>query len=191
MKEDGTQFTDNLGKAALRLWPDLPRDVQERPFEEVVAGHESLRQSLALYLHNRHPRTAHPSGPTALAWGMPELARRRHGPNGPAAFRAFQCTLWLDSTTVPVFQTTFSQSIRGSSTERQTDRPQSVGHRAGVQWAPLMCSADYRRQSACDPLLYSIGQSRWFKRRRQAYRHFPGSASPARCSAGLLGRLKL
>ena len=66
MKEDGTQFTHIIGKAALRLWPDLPRDVQERLFEEVVAGDESLRQGLALYLHNRHPRTAHPSKPTAL-----------------------------------------------------------------------------------------------------------------------------
>ena len=67
MKEDGTQFTHVLGKAALRLCPDLPRDVQERLFEEVVAEDGRLRQSVALYLHNRHPRTAHLSKPTALA----------------------------------------------------------------------------------------------------------------------------
>jgi hypothetical protein len=67
MKDDGTQFTHILGKAALRLWPDLPRDVQERLFEEVVAGDDTLRHGLALYLHNRHPRTAHPVKPVARA----------------------------------------------------------------------------------------------------------------------------
>ena len=64
---DETQFTHITGKAALRLWPDLPRDVQERLFEEIVSGDENLRYRLALYLHDRHPRTAHPARPSALA----------------------------------------------------------------------------------------------------------------------------
>jgi hypothetical protein len=39
-----------LGHAAFKLWPDLPRDMQEKLFE---ADH--------------HPRTAHPPKPANLA----------------------------------------------------------------------------------------------------------------------------
>lgn len=60
---ENTLFVRLVGGGALRLWPDLPRDVQERLFEESVGGDEVLRQSLALYLHDHHPRTAHPPKP--------------------------------------------------------------------------------------------------------------------------------
>lgn len=53
------------GRAALQLWPDLPRDVQERLFETAVPRDEQVRHNLAVFLHDRHPRTAHPPKPVA------------------------------------------------------------------------------------------------------------------------------
>ena len=53
------------GLAALKLWPDLPRDIQERLFETAVPSDERIRHDLAVFLHDRHPRTAHPPKPTA------------------------------------------------------------------------------------------------------------------------------
>jgi hypothetical protein len=62
-----TRFTKVVGDAALHLWPHLPRDVQEKLFETAVATDSALRHELALFLHNIHPRTAHPPKPTAFA----------------------------------------------------------------------------------------------------------------------------
>jgi len=45
----------------------LPRDLQERLFEDAVGGDEQLRQQLVVYLHDHHPRTAHPPKPAVLA----------------------------------------------------------------------------------------------------------------------------
>jgi hypothetical protein len=56
-----------LGRAVLALWSDLPRDVQEYLFEQAVAGEVILRNHLASYLHDHHPKTAHPAKPTQLA----------------------------------------------------------------------------------------------------------------------------
>lgn len=56
-----------IGQAALRLWPDLPRDIQEQLFETAAPNDEQVRHNLAVFLHDRHPRTAHPAKPTALA----------------------------------------------------------------------------------------------------------------------------
>ena len=36
MSETASEFERLLGQAALRLWPDLPRDVQEKLFETAV-----------------------------------------------------------------------------------------------------------------------------------------------------------
>ena len=55
-----------LGHAAFKLWPDLPRDIQERLFEAAVPDNPLLRYSVAVFLHERHPRTAHPPKPTNL-----------------------------------------------------------------------------------------------------------------------------
>ena len=66
MNESFKQFAYVLGEAASRLWPDLPRDDQERLFEEAVGENGDLRYQLALFLHSHHPRTAHPPKPTAL-----------------------------------------------------------------------------------------------------------------------------
>jgi len=52
-----------LGAAALDLWSNLPQELQETLFERaVVLGHkserdESLREQLAKFLHDHHPRT--------------------------------------------------------------------------------------------------------------------------------------
>jgi hypothetical protein len=56
-----------LGHAAFRLWPELPRDVQERLFETAVPNNPAIRNSLARFLHDHHPRTWHPPKPTLLA----------------------------------------------------------------------------------------------------------------------------
>jgi len=53
-----------LGQAVIQVWGTLPQDIQQTLFEQaVVAGHhteqdESLREQLALFLHDKHPRTA-------------------------------------------------------------------------------------------------------------------------------------
>jgi len=61
------EFERLLGRAALALWSDFPRDVQERLFETAVAGDTIIRNHLAAYLHDHHPKTAHPAKPTQLA----------------------------------------------------------------------------------------------------------------------------
>lgn len=55
-----------IGRSALALWSRFPRDVQEMLFEAAVSGNESLRHDLAVFLHDRHPRTAHPPKPTVV-----------------------------------------------------------------------------------------------------------------------------
>jgi hypothetical protein len=57
------RFEPLLGAAAVHVWAELPADVQEKLFEHaVVIGHrgeadESLREQLAVFLHDRHKRT--------------------------------------------------------------------------------------------------------------------------------------
>jgi len=68
MKNNSThEFERLLGRAALALWSDLPRGVQENLFETAVAGDDITRNHLASYLHDHHPRTTHPTRPTRLA----------------------------------------------------------------------------------------------------------------------------
>ena len=56
-----------FGQAAFKLWPDLPRDTQEKLFEAAVPDDPLLRYSLAVFLHEHHPRTARPPKPANLA----------------------------------------------------------------------------------------------------------------------------
>ena len=63
---DENQFAALLGHAALKVWPELPRDAQEQLFAAAV-NDGVIANTLATYLHDRHPRTAHPPKPTALA----------------------------------------------------------------------------------------------------------------------------
>jgi hypothetical protein len=57
------RFAPLLGQAAIHLWAELPREVQETLFDHaIVIGHqserdESLREQLAKFLHDRHKRT--------------------------------------------------------------------------------------------------------------------------------------
>jgi hypothetical protein len=55
-----------LGRAVFRLWPDLPRDMQERIFESASSDPDARRR-LAVMLHDQHPKTAFPPPPSALA----------------------------------------------------------------------------------------------------------------------------
>jgi hypothetical protein len=63
LMQDEAYFERVLGAAVVRKWADLPRSIQEALFEEaVLVGHrsqrdENLREQLALFLHNKHPRT--------------------------------------------------------------------------------------------------------------------------------------
>jgi hypothetical protein len=67
MTEYLKEFERLLGHAALRLWPELPREVQEKLFETAVPIDPVIRNRLAILLHDRHPRTAHPPKPTQSA----------------------------------------------------------------------------------------------------------------------------
>jgi hypothetical protein len=61
VNESDERFTRLLGEAALTLWPSLPREVQEQMFRTAALADDVARNSLAVFLHERHPRTTHPS----------------------------------------------------------------------------------------------------------------------------------
>jgi hypothetical protein len=49
----------SLGEAVVHAWSRLPHDVQQMLFEKAVtACGETLRPQLAVFLHERHPRTS-------------------------------------------------------------------------------------------------------------------------------------
>jgi hypothetical protein len=57
------QLTRALGEAVIRIWSDLPQEVQDHLFKEAVASQgESIRSQLAVFLHNKHSRTSDPLG---------------------------------------------------------------------------------------------------------------------------------
>jgi hypothetical protein len=48
-----------LGEAVVRIWSELPQAVQQHLFEQaVMAQGESVRQELAVFLHDKHVRTS-------------------------------------------------------------------------------------------------------------------------------------
>ena len=52
------QLSRALGEAVIRIWSNLPQDVQHALFEEVAASKgESVRHQLAIFLHDKHSRT--------------------------------------------------------------------------------------------------------------------------------------
>jgi hypothetical protein len=63
---DENQFAAMLGRAALKVWPELPRQAQEQLFAAAVDD-AVIGNTLATFLHDRHPRTAHPPRPSRLA----------------------------------------------------------------------------------------------------------------------------
>jgi len=52
-----------LGQAAIDVWGDMPRDVQEAPFETAMKGHAADRETLARLLHDRHAGPLIPPSP--------------------------------------------------------------------------------------------------------------------------------
>jgi hypothetical protein len=60
---DNERFASLLGRAAMDVWGDMPRDIQEALFETAMKGLDADREALARLLHDRHPRTAHPAKP--------------------------------------------------------------------------------------------------------------------------------
>lgn len=56
--EVSDQLARALGDAVVRMWGRLPADLQNRLFEEAVSSQdETIRPRLAVYLHDKHPRT--------------------------------------------------------------------------------------------------------------------------------------
>ena len=57
------QLRRALGEAVIRIWSNLPQDVQNHLFQEAVTSQgESIRPQLAVFLHDKHPRTSDPLG---------------------------------------------------------------------------------------------------------------------------------
>ena len=57
------QLTRALGEAVIRIWSNLPQEVQNHLFNEAVASQgESIRSQLSLFLHDKHARTSDPLG---------------------------------------------------------------------------------------------------------------------------------
>jgi hypothetical protein len=63
---DEERYVALLGHAALKVWSNLPRDAQELLFNASVDD-GIIANSLAVFLHDHHPRTAHPPEPGQLA----------------------------------------------------------------------------------------------------------------------------
>jgi hypothetical protein len=66
LHKDEERFARLLGLAALKVWSDLPRDAQERLFAAAVDD-GVIANSLAVFLHDRHPKTALPPKPSMIA----------------------------------------------------------------------------------------------------------------------------
>jgi hypothetical protein len=60
MDNQGSQeFVAALGTAVVAIWGRLPADVQHNLFEEAVrSAGKGARERLAVFLHDRHPRTS-------------------------------------------------------------------------------------------------------------------------------------
>jgi hypothetical protein len=56
--EEAEKLARALGEAVARCWSSLPQEIQHDLFEAAVRSEgESIRQQLALYLHEKHART--------------------------------------------------------------------------------------------------------------------------------------
>ena len=63
MADREQRFASLLGRAAIEVWGDMPRDIQEALFETAMKGRDTEREDFARLLHDRHPRTLHPVKP--------------------------------------------------------------------------------------------------------------------------------
>jgi hypothetical protein len=57
------RFANLLGWAAMDVWGDMPRDIQEALFETAMREQDAEREELARLLHDRHPRPLHSAKP--------------------------------------------------------------------------------------------------------------------------------
>ena len=58
-RETSEQLSRALGEAVVRIWGHLPNKLQNRLFEEAVTSHDvGMRPRLAVFLHEKHPRTS-------------------------------------------------------------------------------------------------------------------------------------
>ena len=69
MQDERSRFALLLGRTVVALWGQLPRDIQELVFESAADGNDADRDELAVYLHDLHPRTAHPRRPAETGPG--------------------------------------------------------------------------------------------------------------------------
>ena len=51
------QLSRALGEAVVRIWGLLPPEVQQHLFEEATSHGAETRSQLAMFLHDKHPRT--------------------------------------------------------------------------------------------------------------------------------------
>jgi hypothetical protein len=63
MAASDERLVNLLGRAAMEVWGDMPRDIQEALFEAAMKGQSVEREDLARLLHDLHPRTLHPAKP--------------------------------------------------------------------------------------------------------------------------------
>jgi hypothetical protein len=63
MTDGQERFANLLGRAAMAVWGDMPREIQEALFETAMKGQSVEREELARLLHDPHPRTLHRSKP--------------------------------------------------------------------------------------------------------------------------------
>jgi hypothetical protein len=61
MADERKHLARLLGQAVMDVWGEMPRDIQEAPFETAMKGRDPEREELARLLHDRHPRTLHPA----------------------------------------------------------------------------------------------------------------------------------
>ena len=62
-RDTADQLTRALGEAIVRMWSNLPQDVQHRLFEEAITSEdETIRPQHVVYLHDKHRRTSDPLG---------------------------------------------------------------------------------------------------------------------------------
>jgi hypothetical protein len=58
-KDTSGQLSRALGEAVLKLWGDIPASLQTRLFREATTAQDvRLGPRLAVFLHDKHPRTA-------------------------------------------------------------------------------------------------------------------------------------
>ena len=57
------QITRALGEAVIRIWSNLPQDVQNHLFQAAVTSQGRIHKiAVAVFLHEKHSRTSDPLG---------------------------------------------------------------------------------------------------------------------------------